>query len=132
MVDIINNAKREADIADQIVSRTHEQYQYDLNIQNYETLLATLPQDEWPADLAGLKGMPDHEAAFACPPDRVDELSQYLLRDRIGNLIKSEKVERAKVAAILAVIDAQLVGPGRDAALQAAINRRETALNKIS
>lgn len=124
-MDIINAAQREADLADQIVGRTFEQYQYDINIQNYEALLAGLPEGEWPEDLAGFKGMADHDAAFACPSDRVDELSQYLLRDRVANLIKSERVERAKVAAILGALDAQLVGANRDAALQAAVARRE-------
>lgn len=129
MIEIISAAKREADLADQIVSRTYEVYQYDLNIQNYEAMLTTLPTDEWPDSIVDLKNMTDHEASFACPSDLVDILAQYQLRDRVQNLVKSEQVERAKAAAILSAVDAQLTGPNRDTALQAAITRREAQLN---
>lgn len=122
-MNIITDAKREADLADQIVARTHEVYQYDSNITNYEAMLATLPTDEWPERLAAFRGKNEHEAAFACPSEDIDLLAQYQLRDRIANLIKSEKVERAKAAAILAVVDAQLISPDREAAIQAAIAR---------
>lgn len=128
MVEIISNAKREADLADQIVSRTHEAYQYDLNISNYEAMLAALPQGEWPARLEQFRGLPDHDAAFKCDAEDVELLAQYQLRDRVSNLIKSEVVEKAKVTAILAVLDGQLTGGRREAALTAAIARREAAL----
>lgn len=127
-MEIISAAQRQADLADQIVMRTHEVYQYDMNIQNYEAILASLPTDEWPDRLAAFRGMSDHEAAFACDPADVGLLGQYQLRDRARNLIKSEQVERAKAAAMLSVADAQLTGPGRDAALEAAVARRAAAI----
>lgn len=127
-MEIISQSKRENDLADQIVSRTHEQYLYDENITNYEAILATLPTDEWPVRLQHLRGLPDHEAAFLCDPEDIDLLAQYQVRDRISNLIKSEKVERAKVTALLAVADSRLTGPNRDAVLQAAIDRRNAAI----
>lgn len=126
-MEIISNAKRESDLADQIVNRTYEVYQYDMNIANYEAMLATLPQSEWPKRLEQFKGLSDHDAAFACDPDDIEELSTYQLRDRVSNLLKSERVERAKAAAILAVVDAQLTGARRDAALTEAVSRREAA-----
>lgn len=127
-MDIINNAKRESDLADSIVSRTHEVYNYDVNIQNYELMLLSLPQDEWPEHLVAYQGIDGHDAAFACPAEYIEELAQYQMRDQIQNLIKSEKMERAKAAAILSAVDAQLTGPNRAAAIEAAIARRETAL----
>lgn len=126
MVEIISAAKREADLADSIVMRTHEVYQYDQNIANYESMLTTLPTDEWPSTIVHLRGMPSHEAAALCDPAYVEDLSRYQLRDQVASLIKSEKVERDKAAAILAAVDAQLTGPNRDTALQAAVDRRES------
>lgn len=61
-------------------------------------------------------------------PHQRQRTGEYQLRDRISNLIKSERVERAKAAAILEALDAQLVGPRREAALTAAVARREAAL----
>lgn len=127
-MDIISTARREADLADNIVMRTFEVYGYDQNITNYEAILPSLPEGDWPSHLAHLRGLSDHEAAFACDPADIDVLSQYQFRDRIANLIKSERVERAKAAAILGALDAQLTGSRREAALQAAVARREAAL----
>lgn len=126
-MEIISTARKQTDLADQIVHRTYEVYQYDLNITNYEAMLANLPTDEWPTNIAHLQGMPAHAAAAQCDPEYVDVLSQYQLRDHVATTIKSERVERAKAAATLEVVDTQLSGPGRDAALQAAIARREAA-----
>lgn len=131
MVDIISNEKRQADDADTIVMRTHEVYEYDRNIENYASMLTTLPTDSWPADLAHLQGLAGHEAAAMCAPDRVQVLATYQLRDQIAALHKSEQVERAKAAALLDVANARLTGPGRDAALQAAVDRREAAINAV-
>lgn len=126
-MEIIKAGRRESDLADQVVSRTYEVYQYEMNITNYEAILASLPTDEWPESIAHLRGMPSHEAAAQCDPELVATLSQYQLRDQVAALVKSEQVERDKAAAILAAVDAQLVGPGRDAALTAAIARRDAA-----
>lgn len=129
-MEIISKAQREADLADQVVGRAHEQCGYDTNIANYEAMLEALPQDDWPEAIAQYRGLPEHEGAFACPADMVDELARYQLRDRVANLIKSERIERAKVSAILKVIDAQLTGAGREAALQAAVARRAASFGQ--
>jgi len=127
-VDIITNAKRESDIADAIVSRTYEVYGYDVNITNYEAILAVLPS-EWPEHLENLRILHPHDAAAQCPPEDIDLLADLQQRNQISALIQSERVERSKAQRILDAMDAQLTGPGRDAALQAAVDRREAALS---
>lgn len=130
MVDIISNDKKQADDADAIVMRTHEVYDYDRNIENYASILASYPTDVWPEDIAHLQGLPGHEAAAMCDPDRVQVLATYQLRDQIAALHKSEQVERAKAAALLDVASARLTGPNRDAIIQAAVDRRAAAMNR--
>ena len=126
-MNIISNEKREADLADAIVSRTHEVYGYDFNITNYATILSVLP-DEWPERLENLRLLHSHDAAAQCPPEDVDLLADLQQRDQVSALIQSERVERAKTQRILDALDANLMGAGRDAALQAAIARREAAV----
>jgi len=76
---------------------------YSANIDNYNKLLAIL-DGNWDADLAHLKGVESQEAARACPMDRLERLAVLQQFDQVTNLLKTEIVERAKAAAILAVL----------------------------
>ena len=126
-MQIIDDSKREADLADAIVARTHEVYAYDLNIANYQTLLTTLPS-EWPEHLVEYRQTDPHAAAVMCPNEHVEELALLQQYDRVNALLSTEILERTKAATLLEVLDAQLTGPGRDAAIQAAVDRRNAAL----
>jgi hypothetical protein len=127
-VNIISNEKRKADLADAIVSRTHEVYGYDINVTNYQQMLTTLPT-EWPAHLAEYRGMDPHAAAVACPNDYLEELALIQQGERVSALLSTEIVERAKAQNTLDALLTQLPAEGSDAALQAAVDRREAALS---
>ena len=128
-MEIISNQKRIEDLADNIVARTYEVYHYDTNIQNYEALLASYPI-EWPEHLERFKGMDPHQAAAECDPNFIDELADCQQAERVSYLIKTEKVERAKAAAILDVLKAQMPDDVEEEAITAAIARREAVLNQ--
>jgi len=76
---------------------------YSTNVNNYTALLATLDGD-WDTDLAHLKGVESQEAARQCPMNRLERLAVLQQFDQVTNLLKTEIVERAKAAAILAVL----------------------------
>ena len=76
---------------------------YSANIATYEALIATLDGD-WDADLIHLKGVEGQEAARQCPMDRLERLAILQQFDQVTNLLKTEIVERAKAAAILAIL----------------------------
>ena len=76
---------------------------YSANIATYEALIATLDGD-WDADLIHLKGVEGQEAARQCPMDRLERLAVLQQFDQVTNLLKTEIVERAKAAAILAIL----------------------------
>lgn len=84
-------------------ARQMEVDSYSTNVANYKALLATL-DGEWDADLVHLKGVEAQEAARQCPMDRLERLAVLQQFDQVTNLLKTEIVERAKAAAILAVI----------------------------
>ena len=54
---IVTNDKRIQDLADNVVMRTHEVYQYDLNISNYQTILSS-SDGSYPAHLRELALLP--------------------------------------------------------------------------
>jgi len=124
---IISDDQRRSDVADAIVSRTHEVYGYDINIVNYEIVLAGLSSD-WPERLLPLRDLPPHEAAARCDEDDVALLSELQQHDQVSRLIRTERVERDKSQRILDALNGRLVGPGRDAAIQTAVERREAAM----
>ena len=86
--------------------RQAELASYDANVQLYTALLATL-DGNWDADLHHLKVLEPQEAARQCPMDRLERLAVLQQHDQVSNLLKTETVERAKSAAILAVLMSQ-------------------------
>ena len=125
---IITEEKRIQDLADNIVGRTHEVYQYDLNISNYQTILAA-SDGEYPEHLLALKDLPADQALAQCPIEDLAELAELQQYIRISFLIRSEIVERTKATGILQVLVTQLqallpVTADYDAVIAAAVARR--------
>ena len=106
-------------VADNAFHREHEIFSYDLNITNYETMLAAMPQDDWPAELAQYK-----DATLDLVPDDLDQIvSEYQYRDRIRYLIKTERAERAKSFAIYQALLSQIPEADRAQAIAQAQER---------
>ena len=84
-------------------TRVLEVATYEANIFMYQTLLQTL-DGNWDDDLLHLKDIEAQEAARQCPMDRLERLAVLQQFDQVTNLLKTEIVERAKAAAILAIL----------------------------
>ena len=84
-------------------ARQMEVDSYSANVANYTALIATL-DGNWDADLVHLKDIEAQEAARQCPMDRLERLAVLQQFDQVTNLLKTEIVERAKAAAILAIL----------------------------
>jgi hypothetical protein len=76
---------------------------YTLNVNAYTALLKTLDGD-WDDDLVHLKDLEPQEAARQCSMERLERLAVLQQFDQVTNLLKTEIVERAKAAAILAIL----------------------------
>lgn len=106
-------------LADNAVMREKEIMGYDINIQNYASMLAALPADDWPEHLAQYK-----HATLDHVPDEYDSVvSQYQYRDRLRFLIKTEKAERDKSFRVYEALLAQLPADQRDTLMAEAIAR---------
>jgi len=86
-------------------ARQAEVDQYSANIAMYTTILATLPT-VWPEHLQGFKGASDKHATIATVEDLTDVelLSALWQADDCKAAIRTETLERAKAASILAVL----------------------------
>ena len=84
-------------------AREIEVASYAANITTYQALLATL-DGNWDADLIHLKDMEPQEAARQCSMDRLARLAVLQQHDQVTKLLKTEIVEGAKAAAILAIM----------------------------
>jgi hypothetical protein len=98
--------------------REMEIYQYQINVDNYVVMLASLPQDSWTDDL-----LPYKDAAIDKLPESLDDatvntISEYQYRDRIRNLLRTEKVEQSKAIRVRDALKVQ-IGSDYDSLLAA-------------
>lgn len=104
-------------IAENIVHREREVYHYDLNIENYEALLQTLPTEDWPEHLVQYQG----KTADQIPDEYDDICNQLNYRDRVRRLLKTEKQELAKAEAVLNVLLEKIPENERETKIAAAL-----------
>jgi hypothetical protein len=103
-------------IADAVVGREQELFSYDMNIVNYEIMLAALPEGEWPENLAQYK-----RSTLDQVPDQLDEIvNQYQYRDRIKMLLKTERLERSKSFKIYEALLSRIPEADRSSVIAAA------------
>lgn len=126
---IISEESKIKDLADSIVHRTYEVYQYDLNISNYQAILDS-SDGVYPDHLVALKNVPFDQAISQCPIEDLEELAELQQRERISSLIRTEIVERTKSNGILKVLSTQLkILTGEDG-YDIAINEAKIRLGK--
>lgn len=92
MIQSISEEDRLKTLALNVVSREMEVSSYDLNITNYRSILQTLPSGEWPINIIQYKNGDIGQV----PHEFVEEVAQYLFRDRLDYLLRTEINERTK------------------------------------
>jgi hypothetical protein len=114
-----NVSQQNSTIAETIVHREREIFAYDLNISNYESILATLPQGDWPVELAQYR-----TATLDQVPDEHDAtVTEYQFKDRLHYLLKTERAERLKTFKIYEALVNQLPEADRVSLITAAVAR---------
>lgn len=110
-------------VAEAIVGREQEIFHYDLNISNYELMLASLPEGDWPAELVQYQ-----YSTLDNVPDEFDQIvSDYQYRDRLRSLLKTERLERSKAARIYEALLARLPEADRSTLIAAAQAKLQAA-----
>lgn len=88
--------------------RELEVYQYQINIDNYATMLQSLPTDEWPAHLVDYKAATIESLPWDMSDDDIQSVSDYQYRDRLRTLSRTEKVEQGKARRVLDALKEQI------------------------
>jgi hypothetical protein len=98
--------------------REMEVYQYQINVDNYTAMLAALPQDSWPSELLTYKNTPTEALPENLDDASVDLVADYQYRDRLRNLLRSEKIEQSKANRVRAALKSQ-IGADYDVLIEA-------------
>ena len=88
--------------------REMEIYQYQINVDNYAVMLAALPQENWPDDLVQYKEAAIDKLPESLGDDVVLTISEHQYRDRIRNLLRTERVEQSKATRVRDALKAQI------------------------
>jgi hypothetical protein len=98
--------------------REMEVYQYQINVDNYGVMLAALPQGDWPSNLVNYKGTTTESLPESLDDSDVGLIADYQYRDKIRNLLRSEKVEQSKASRVRDALKSQ-IGAEYDALIAA-------------
>jgi len=108
-------------LATNVVYREREVHQYQINIDNYTTMLAALPQGEPPAEILQYMSTKTEELPFEVPLETVQLVSDYQYRNRIAYLIRTEAIEQGKAKRVLEAMKAQIPADQLDALVAEAL-----------
>ena len=103
----MTNDKKQKDLHLQVEAREREVYGYQMNIDNYESLLNLLPK-AWPNELFQYQGLTSEQIVNQVPDADMQLVADCIFRDKIAVTLKIEKLEQRKAILILNAIKAQL------------------------
>jgi hypothetical protein len=107
---MLTNQEKQASLVMNAFHREMEVYGYQINIDNYTTMLEALPADDWPADLEAFKTVKTEDLPHELSDDQVAQIGDYQYRDRLRVLVRTEKAEQNKSIRIRDVLKAQIGG----------------------
>jgi hypothetical protein len=119
----IDNAAKNAAIADAIVVAELKLFAHDTKIDTYATVVAGLPTGTWPSNLSAYKETSLDYILLNAPND-VDTIMQYRLRDETARLSLQESISKARVQRLIDSLVAKLQTDEIDALIATAVQRR--------
>lgn len=106
--ETLNDSEIKLEIAQAIIAREKELFSYQFNIDNYNTMLASLPSDDWPDAIVQYRGAPTEALPETMSIEDVELINDYNYRDRIRYLIRTETIERNKSQRVLDALKQQI------------------------
>lgn len=94
--DYINENEMKLQIAQAIIAREQEIFSYQFNIDNYTSIINSLPEGDWPEDIAMYKNVTAEQLPESLTMEEVELINDYNYRDRLKFLIRTETMERNK------------------------------------
>jgi len=124
--------EKEDDKLSIILSREKEIQSYQVNIDNYTETLKQLPQDDWPVEISQYKNLKSsEEIAVNVPADKLQQVSDYALRDRVKFLKTTEILEQNKTKMLYdgAIASTKTVSGDTDTQLNTKLAAKKTELD---
>jgi hypothetical protein len=104
---IVTNEQKVVDLANAIVARTQEVYNYDNNISFYQRMIDEFGEST-PSYIEPIKNLPYDQAIAACPIEHIADFARFSQAQRAKFLIRTETMERTKANMFLEDHIAQL------------------------
>lgn len=105
-------ADHEKQLAQSILMREQEVYQYQLNIYNFEEMLAgmaaILPV-EWPENLLQYRSWDKDRLVATLDDQTLETVTSLLFRDQLRMRIRTEKIEQKKAQLVLYSLKAKVI-----------------------
>lgn len=98
--------------------REREEYDYQVNIDNYTAILAGLPTGDVPTEIGPYMHLKVEDLPLSMDDATVQLIADYQFRNRVQLLLRTERIEQSKTRRVKDVIKAQ-IGPDYDAKLVA-------------
>lgn len=95
-------------LVDSFIYREREIYQYQLNIDNYTNILASLPLGEIPTEILPYISMETSDLPDFLPIETILLISSYKHRATTAYLIRTEHIEQAKSKQMLESLRSQI------------------------
>ena len=98
--------------------REMEVYHYQMNINNYTTMLAAMSSGAWPEHLAVWAATEIINLPADMSDEDVEAVTDLQYRDRLRSLLRTEKAEQSKARRVLEALKQQ-IGADADARIAA-------------
>jgi predicted membrane-bound spermidine synthase len=98
----VTQDEHEITLAQSILQRENEVYQYQLNVFNFELMLSSMENLSWPTHLLPYRGMGREQlAANILNDDDLDLAAELMFRDELRTRLRTEKIELKKTTMML-------------------------------
>lgn len=94
--------------------REKEIYSYQLNIDNYENILKSLPFGDIPESLSQYLNADITQIPETVPDADILKISEYQYRNKIKSLLRTEKIEQHKSKLVLDSLKSQILNENLD------------------
>ena len=124
----ITNQDRFNLLADSVIHREKEVFSYQINIDNYTAMIASMEELTLPADLAQYEGKKSHELPMALTEDQVQTITDYNYLQQLKAALRTEKVEQGKTQRILDAVKSQIPADQYETLIADAIARMKASV----
>jgi hypothetical protein len=90
--------------------REVEIHGYQINIDNYTTMLSSLPTTDWDSDIENYRNSTISDLPHSLTDEQIDRINDFQYRDKLRILLRTERSEQNKSQRVLDALKSQITG----------------------